>query len=304
MDALRPGRQKPGIARVASFFLGEPARAGPPDRVRRRIQQQQQASEIIIGWMQALAIVLFATIYAISPKAFPPDGQFEPIPWTLAAYSLFTAVRIFLAHRRRLSGRFVAVSTVVDVAVLMITIWSFHLQYQAPPALYLKAPTLMYIFILIALRALRFEPRYVLIAGATGAIGWAALFGFAAAGWSGAAPSFTRSYIDYVTSYDILLGAEIDKILSIVMVTAILALSLARARRLLASSVAEEVAASDLARFFTPEVAAQLRQTETAPRTGQGVRRAAAILSIDLRGFTRLSHDLSPTDLMALLAEY
>jgi adenylate cyclase len=40
---------------------------------------------------------------------------------------------------------------VVDIAVLMITIWSFHL-YRATPALYLKAPTLMYVFILIALR--------------------------------------------------------------------------------------------------------------------------------------------------------
>jgi len=60
----------------------------------------------------------------------------------------------------------------------------------------------------------------------------------------------------------------------------------------------------DFARFFVPEVAEHLRQTETAPRTGQGVRREAAILSIDLRGFTRLARDLPPTELMALLGEY
>src|SRR5258708_23118374 len=88
------------------------------------------------------------------------------------------------------------------------------------------------------------------------------------------------------------------------MVTAILALSLVRARKLLVSSVAEEVAAADLARFFAPEIAEQLRHTEIDPLTGQGVRRDAAILSIDLRGFTRLSHDMPPAELIALLGEY
>src|SRR5258708_30156917 len=88
------------------------------------------------------------------------------------------------------------------------------------------------------------------------------------------------------------------------MVTAILALSLVRARKLLVSSVAEEVAAADLARFFAPEIAEQLRHTEIDPLTGQGVRRDAAILSIDLRGFTRLSHDMPPAELIPLLREY
>jgi adenylate cyclase len=99
-----------------------------------------------------------------------------------------------------LSNSLVAISTVIDIAVLMITIWSFHLQYHAPPALYLKAPTLMYVFILIALRTLRFEPRYVLIAGGCSAAGWLALFVFAAEGSGGTSPIFTHSYVDYVTS--------------------------------------------------------------------------------------------------------
>jgi len=68
---------------------------------------------------------------------------------------------------------------VVDIAVLMITIWSFHLRYRAPPALYLKAPTLMYVFILIALRTLRFEPGYVLLAGGCAAFCWLGLYLYA-----------------------------------------------------------------------------------------------------------------------------
>jgi adenylate cyclase len=295
---------KRAAANIAAFVFDVEAEATLSERVRRRIEQQQAASEIIVGWIQASAIVFFAVVYAISPKAFPPGTRFEPVPWTLAIYAIFTAVRIVLAHRGQLSNSLVAISTVVDIAVLMITIWSFHLQYQAPPALYLKAPTLMYVFILIALRTLRFEPRYVLIAGGCGAAGWLALFIFAAAGSGSAAPIFTHNYVDYVTSYKILRGAEIDKILSILMVTTILALSLVRARKLLVNSVAEAAAATDLARFFAPEIAARLRRSEIDPTAGQGVRRDAGILSIDMRGFTTLSHDMPPTELIALLGEY
>ena len=81
------------------------------------------------------------------------------MPLALAVYALFTAARCALACAAPAADWFLALSVVADITLLMVTIWSFHLQYQAPPAIYLKAPTLMYAFILIALRTLRFEPR-------------------------------------------------------------------------------------------------------------------------------------------------
>ena len=246
--------------------------------------------------------MFFAAVYAISPKAFPAGTPFQPVQWTLAIYGLFTAGRLLLAYRGRLSRGFVALSVVVDILVLMITIWSFHLQYRAPPALYLKAPTLMYVFIFIALRTLRFEPGYVLLAGGCAALGWLGLLLYAASGSEGAA--FTHSYVEYVTSYKILRGAEIDKIISILVVTMILAVSLARARELLARSIAGESAASDLSRFFAPEVAEQIRRAggDAASVRCEGCH--AAILMTDLRGFTALSHGRSAEELIGLLGEY
>ena len=273
-----------------------------PKGLDREIERHQQASEIIIGWVQAGAVVLFAIVYTLSPKAFPAGTPFEPVPWVLLFYALFTAVRLWLAYRGRLGRALVALSVVVDMAVLMITIWSFHLQYQAPPALYLKAPTLMYVFILIALRTLRFEPGYVLLAGGCAALGWMILFLYAASEFEGA--MFTRSYVEYVTSYKILRGAEIDKILSILVVTAVLALSLARARGLLARSVARERAISNMSRFFAPEVAEQIRDAQEVAENGRGVASHAAVLMTDLRGFTALSQILPPAQLIELLAEY
>ena len=99
-------------------------------------------------------------------------------------------------------------------------------------------------------------------------------------------------------------GAEIDKILSILAVTAILGLSLVRARELIARSIAEEMAIRDLSRFFAPEVAEQIRHAEgdTGSMRCDGCR--AAILMTDLRGFTALSHGLLAQELIALLADY
>ena len=38
-------------------------------------------------------------------------------------------------------------SVFVDVTLLMVLIWSFHIQYMQPPGFYLKAPTLLAVFI-------------------------------------------------------------------------------------------------------------------------------------------------------------
>lgn len=302
LHRLSAAALKGNLRGLAASVFGSRSSDILPEHVRREVERQQQASEIIIGWMQAGATVFFAVVYAISPKAFPAGTPFEPVPWVLGIYSLFTAGRLVVAYRGNLSRGFVGLSVIVDITVLMITIWSFHLQYQAPPALYLKAPTLMYAFIFIALRTLRFEPAYVLLAGGCAAIGWLVLFLYAVDGPEGAA--FTHSYVEYVTSYKILRGAEIDKILSILVVTAVLAVSLVRARGLLARSIAEEGEISNLSRFFAPEVAEQIRhaQSDSANVRCEGCR--AAILMTDLRGFTALSHGLSPEQLIALLAEY
>ena len=280
------------------------AESGPmPARAEAHIRRAQDESEILIGWVQLAGVAFFAAAYAIALKTFDPDAMFAPVPWALGFYFVFTLVRLALAYRRRLPNWMIAVSVVIDMTVLLVTICSFHLQYEQPPGLSLKAPTLLYIFILIALRTLRFEARYVVFAGAAAALGWLALLGYALAR-SPMPGVITRDYVHYITSTDILIGGEVDKILSIVVVTAVLAVAQARARRLLVRSATEQAAARDLSRFFAPEVAARITASEDGVRAGQGETREAAILTLDIRGFTALAHGLPADDVMALLAEY
>jgi adenylate cyclase len=275
-----------------------------PGHVVRRIAQQDRANEILIGWVQAGLVATFAVLYFASRMTAPPDAVFHPVPWALGIYTAFTAWRLYRAYLDRVTHAMRLASSLVDVALLMVTIWSFHIEYSQPAAFYLKAPTLLYIFIFIALRALTLAPGYVLFTGLAAAAGWLALVGYALAGPDGMS-LVTRDYIAYMTSARVLVGGEIDKVLSILIVTAILAAGAARARTLLHRSVAEGAAAGRLAGFLSPDVAAHIVDADDESlRPGAGRQTEAAAMFIDMRGFTQLAAQLAPRELIALLGAY
>ncbi len=294
------GRAGVALAR-AQLWLGLREAGAVPARVRVLVMRQQDTAEILIGIMQAAAIATFAVLYAIARTANPPPMELEPVPVALGLYALFTAARLWLAIRGRLSAGLLAVSVFIDFAVLFLTIWSFSLQYMAPVAVVLKAPTVMYVFILITLRALRFEARWVLLAGGAAMLGWVAIVAAAVAqGTTG----ITRSFLEYVTTPAILIGAEFDKLVSIGMVTLLLALVVARGRALLVEAAREQLAAAELSRFFVPEIATRIRGAEMEQMAGMAEMREASILMTDLRGFTGMARAMPPDALLRLLAAY
>lgn len=274
-----------------------------PERVLRKIEAQRERSEVLISYVQGAVILLFAVLYAVSPKTFMTDVPFRPVPWALSAYAAFTAMRLWLAYRTRLTPMMLGASVIVDVALLMILIWSFHLQYGQPAAFYLKAPTLLYIFIFIALRTLSFSPLYVLFTGVTAAAGWLGLLLYALTEPEGMS-LITRDYVAYMTSARILIGAEIDKVISILVVAATLSLAVHRARRLLHSAVIEEAAAAELSRFFEADVAREIVSAEDSLKPGDGRQVEAASMFIDLRGFTKLAATMPAAAVVSLLNDY
>jgi adenylate cyclase len=114
----------------------------------------------------------------------------------------------------------------------------------------------------------------------------------------------TRDYVHYLTSSTVLLGAEFDKVISIAVVTVVMAVVIVRARRLLVNSVTEQTAVRELSRFFDPEVANRIVGSTQEVKPGQGEMRDAAALFTDLRGFTSLSKMMTPAEMIELLSEY
>jgi adenylate cyclase len=295
-------RLRSRVARAQGWLGLGGSEAELPARVQALVRRQQDTAEVIIGIMQVAAIATFGVLYAIARTANPPPMEIEPVPVALALYTLFTLARLWLALRGRLRPWLLALSVFVDFAVLFTTIWSFHLQYMAPLAIVLKAPTVMYVFILITLRALRFEARWVLLAGAVAMLGWVLIV--AAALLQHGPADITRSFLEYVTSPTILLGAEFDKLVSIAMVTALLALVVARGRALLIEAAREQIAATELSRFFVPEIARRIRGAEAEQMAGMAERREASILMTDLRGYTGMARGMQPAELLRMLSAY
>lgn len=272
-------------------------------RIREAIDRQRDASERLIGWIQLSLIVGLGVLFLLSPKTHETAVYARPIGWALLAYFLFTLLRLALSYRTRLPAWFLALSVVADILLLLGIIWSFHIDYNQPPAFYLKAPTLLYVFLFISIRALRFDSRYVLLAGCAAAAGWLFMIGYAIF-YAGGMSAVTRDYVEYLTANRILLGAEFDKIITIVLVTAILAIAIMRARRTLVRGAEEHAAAVALSRFFSPEIADRIAHAKEEIHAGEGQQRDAAILTTDIRGFTRIAAAMPANEVIEILTEY
>lgn len=273
-----------------------------PSYVLDAIKQQQASSERLISWTLLIVIGIFTTLFVISPKAFTDTTGLAPVPWVLSSYLVFALFRLYLSYKIELPGWFLFLSIFLDIFLLMTLVWSFHLQYHQPAAFYLKAPTLLYIFIFIAVRALRFEAKYVLFTGLLAATAW--LFMLIYAINDSPAGSVTQDYVQYLTTNSILIGGEVDKVLSILIVTFILTLAVIRARRLLTYAVYETMALEDLSKFFAPEIASSIIESGHDIEPGFGELRDVAMLHCDIRGFTTELARTNPNEVMQLLTEY
>jgi adenylate cyclase len=278
------------------------ARVPQPQRVLEEIARSQRESEIWVGAAQVIVIALAAFAYAVTPRGFSPDTPIAALPLGLVALTLLIALRAWYAYSDQLTRPVLAASVVAEMSVLLATLWGFAPQYETTLAIALKNALFAGIFVLIALRALRFETIWVWLSGLTAAAGWALLAGFAAreAGPGGK----TMDFVVSATTGRFSASDESIRIAAILIVTALLATALARARLTLARAVQASQSADALSRFFDTEVADQITTTDLAPMAGQSMLRDAAIMFTDLRGFTKASATLSSSELIALIGEY
>jgi len=151
-----------------------------------------------------------------------------------------------------------------------------------PAPFYLEAPTLLHVFIFIALCALRLEARFVVLAGLVAALGWTLPALYAVSGPDGM-KTFARDYVPYTTSNSALISAEVDQVVSILTVTAIIAVVIGRAR------------------FFAPEITQQITAYKQEVSAGEGQVREAATLFTEIRGFAVFAKTVDPDMLMGHL---
>jgi adenylate cyclase len=273
-----------------------------PARVVEEIARSQHESEIWVSVAQIVVITAAALAYVFTPRGFSPDAPIAAVPLGIFALILLIALRAWFAWNGQLTRPVLAASVVAEMSVLLAILWGFAPQYETTLAVALKNALFVAVFVLIVLRTLRFEPIWVWLSGLTAAIGWSLLAFFA---WRQAGPAGqTMDFVVAATTDRIDMHNEVIRVAVILIVTAVLATAVARARLTLARAVQSGQSADALSQFFDSDVAAHITTTDLAPMAGQSVMRQAAVMFTDLRGFTKASATLSAADLIALIGDY
>lgn len=266
------------------------------------MKAQQYRSELLVGGVQLGVILLFMAIDYLTPVGYTPNAPVHSTSLGLSLFTILILTRLWFAYTNQLTPRVLGLFVITEMFLLLFVIWTYYLQYETSPTINLKNTHINYVYILIALRALRFEPEWVLLSGFCAVIGWSIIV------WQTLSSTgmnvITWDYVTYASTRSVYLGAVFDVLLSISLVTVILALVLQRAQKTLFQAVEQTSAAKDLARFFDSSVAEKIIHSDSIVQAGYGETRRAAILFTDLRGFTKASKTLSPTDLIKLLGEY
>ena len=273
-----------------------------PERVQESLRRREHANEVVVRVIQLTIVVMFSTLYSLAAKT-GQAAEFQPVPYVLAAYIVLSFIGLIWSIRTALPNWAVYCSILFDFTLLYSLMISFHYQYDQPASFILKSPTLLYVFIFISLRALRLEWKYVAASGITGAIGWVLVVIYVTT-IEPENTMITRSYIQYLTSNSILIGAEIDKVISILAVTGILTLVVNGSNNLLVTATTEQTAAKDLSRFFDKRIAQDIRSSQKVLKAGQGERRNTAVINIDIRSFSVIAANREPSQIMHLLSTY
>ena len=206
--------------------------SGPTSaRLEKNLRDYDVRGEKAIAIAQgAICCFILVLHYAFRLKT----GMSALHSWLVLALGLLiasSAVRWVLAQSKTLPERTLDVLNVVDIGLFLSLIWSYQYAYDHPAGGSLQAPSFVLLLVLIALRALRFHPRPILIAGIAAVVGWIALVCFAIA--QDGLAAVTYDYRTYLSTFQILPGAEVEKVVALAALTLFLAIATYSARQLL-----------------------------------------------------------------------
>lgn len=179
-----------------------------------------------------------------------------------------------------------------------------------PVQMQLRFHDFLYFFVLLAGAALSYSPILVLLTGIASALAWSVgvliirqqpdSITTGAGAWEEASDSERLAvYLD-PTFVDMTKWQ--NQIVLLLIVTAIIAAAVWRSRRLVLRQAAAERAQTNLARYFSPDVVAQLSEADAPLETAE--TRRVAVLFVDIVGFTSLAEDLPPERVIALLRSF
>lgn len=282
----------------------------PTDALAQAFRRERAAGLRLALLARVLALVALAS-WLITRVGVAASAYYL----TLLAVFLLIGVAQWLVGRRvdRLGNAALAILVLAEMALIawLIVQPSVGDQEAWPAAMQLRLGNSVVFFVFVAFAALGYAPRLALWTGAAAVLAW--LGGVA---WIISQPgTYTITDLqrlhglDRAALRDLLLDPHyvssvilVQEVLSILIVAGIVALAVARARDLALREARAAGERANLARYFSPnlvEVLAGDRVSLSEVRAQE-----AAVLFIDIVGFTRMAEAMSPTEVIALLREF
>lgn len=202
----------------------------PAVDVQNSLSNEIRIGDRSIALVTAALLVLMTTVYMMTPA--PADAgiaSMDPVWPAMSALAVLTLLRIHMSRHAPLPAWLSYVTMAGEFSVLFTLIICFEAKYDQPPAFVLKSPTFVWVFVLIGLRALRFDPSEVVAAGAMAASGWTGLTLWVL--WQSPDDTITHNFVAYMSGPHILIGAEVEKVLAILLFSASLAIAMRRGQR-------------------------------------------------------------------------
>ncbi|MEM7044698.1 MAG: adenylate/guanylate cyclase domain-containing protein [Pseudomonadota bacterium] len=177
-----------------------------------------------------------------------------------------------------------------------------------PPAMILRYANIIFVFVLLAGAAFSYNPGLVLCTGVSAVLVWrigVAILASQPDAITSADPAWNEALGMEATVRLFLdpdfvhLNMQDKKVFVVLLVTALLAAVVWRARRLVMSQVTIERARTNLARYFSPNLVDELAAQDQP--LGAVRRQSVAVLFADIQGFTTLSEAMAPEAMVELL---
>lgn len=271
-------------------------------RVKQEVIHFQYNSEIIIIFAELGLLSILLIRYFTIQSLHASTHFLLSDPFVLFLFGGVVLIRWIFLYTGKLTHFILGIFVIAEMCIILYGAYTHKIEFDAANHIILSTNTryINFIFLIIALRTLRFDPLMVLLSGLTAAIGWL-MITFSSLHDAGVSilhfPRQDPVFFIYLTQ-------EIGRIIIILIITAILTIALYRARLLLWGAVTDSNAIKDLSRFFDSDIAEKITQAKSTLQVGEGEKRNAAVLFVDMRGFTKTTEMLSPTEVILLLSEY
>ncbi|MCP4135292.1 MAG: adenylate/guanylate cyclase domain-containing protein [bacterium] len=211
---------------------------------------------------------------------------------------------ILLIKKNRAVNIVGAVSVIIDIIIIFILpfLWYFTLEDgTVSRAFLLKTILPSIIFLLLIVNSLAINPVYPLMFSLGSTFLYAVLFVVAV----------QDPRIEYTGDYMLhFMGPQVNVLMYAMNAGGTLFMGLIlmtiskRARETIISSAENEVANSQLSRYFSPNVVSSITGSEEDFFKPGGTVQQVVVLFSDIRSFTTISESLSPEDTLSLLADY